>query len=172
MHRYPFVSHTINPHPLGPAAMLAARVRGWLPLSIHGDDSLTRDGVVVTIVSVAGMAWALALMIIQIAPCLDTVMMATIMAISVTIGVVVADHTRTGLSAYQLAHDTLGPIQRAALALPMASRLSDVLGLPALADLSIVAAGRRPAPPPPALPACGIALTPRLSPIPVPAPAA
>ena len=172
MHRYPFVSHTINPHPLGPAAMLAARVRGWLPLSIHGDDSLTRSGVAVTIVSVAGMAWALALPIDQIAPCLGTAMMATIMAISVTIGVIVADHTRTGLSAYQLAHETLGPIQRAALARPLASRLSDMLGLPVLLVLSLLAACRRPALPRPALPACGIALTPRLSPIPVPAPAA
>ncbi len=172
MHRYPFVSHTINPHPLGPAAMLAARVRGWLPLSIHGDDGLTRDGVVVTIVSVAGMAWALALLILQIAPCLGTAMMATIMAISVTFGFVVADHTRTGLSAYQLAHDTLGPIQRTALARPLASRLSDMLGLPALLDLSLLAACRMPALPPPALPACGVTLTPRLSPTPVPAPAA
>jgi hypothetical protein len=152
--------------------MLAAKVRGWLPLSIYGDDGLTRDGVIVTIVSVAGMAWALALLIIQIAPCLGTTMMATIMAISVTIGVIVADHTRTGLSAYQLARDTLGPIQRAALARPLASRLIDLLGLPALLDLSLVAARRRPAPPRPALPACGIALTPRLSPIPVRSPAA
>jgi hypothetical protein len=152
--------------------MLAAKVRGWLPLSIYGDDGLTRDGVIVTIVSVAGMAWALALLISQIAPCLGTAMMATIMAISVTIGFVVADHTRTGLSAYQIAHDTLGPIQRAALALPMAFRLSDLLGLPALLDRSLAAARRRTVPPRPALPACGIALTPRLSPIPVPAHAA
>ena len=79
---------------------------------------------------------------------------------------------RLPLISYELARDSLGRIQRTALAEPLVYRLSDVLGLPTLADLSIVAACQRPAPPPPALPACGIALTPRVSPTPVPAPAA
>ena len=172
MRRYIYVSPMINPHPLGPAAMLAARVRSWLPLSTGGGDDLLRYGFALAIVGMAGMAWAVVLLITQVAPSLGADMMVGILTISITFGFVVADYASSGLSAYQLARDTLGPMQRAALARPLVSRLADVLGLPALRDLSNDAACRRPAPPPHSLPACGIALTPRLAPIPVPAPAA
>jgi len=170
MHRY--ISSTIDPHPLAPAALLLQELRGWLPQSVGTDDGLTRLAVVVGVVGVVAMAWALALVVAQIAPGLGDAIMAAIMAISFLLAVVCADRSRTGLGAYQIARDVLAPIQRAAMARPLASRVSDVLGLPAIAFLSLVAAFWQPSPPPPDLPACGITLTPRLAPTPVPAPPA
>ena len=170
MQRYALV--IIDPHPLAPAALLLQELRGWLPQSVGTDDGLTRPAVVVGVVGVVAMAWALALVVAQIAPGLGDAIMAAIMTISILLAAVCADRSRTGLGAYQIARDVLAPIQRAALARPLASRLTDVLGLPAIAVLSLVAAFWQPSPPPPDLPACGIALTPRLAPIPVRFPSA
>jgi hypothetical protein len=167
-----YVSVTIDPHPLAPAALLLQELRGWLPQSVGTDDGLTRPAVVVGVVGVVAMSWALALVARQIAPGLGDAIMAAIMVISFLLAVVCADRSRTGLGAYQIARDVLAPIQRAALARPLGSRLTDVLGLPAIAVLSLVAARWEPSPPPPDLPACGIALTPRLAPIPVRFPSA
>ncbi len=170
MQRY--TSVTIDPHPLVPAALLLQELRGWLPQSVGTDDGLTRPAVVVGVVGVVAMVWALALVVAQIAPGLGDAIMAAILSISFLLAVVCADRSRTGLGAYQIARDVLAPIQRAALVRPLASRLTDVLGLPAIAALSLVAAFWQPSPPSLDLPACGIALTPRLAPIPVRLPSA
>jgi hypothetical protein len=170
MHRYTSVSQTINPDPLAPAARLAvvvlARVRPSLTSSLTAAEAQA-GGLLISVGVVIMLCTLLAL--VDPSHALWLGCLATMVGGAITVDV---DRAGSGMTIYELARDSLGRIQRAALAEPLVYRLSDVLGLPTLADLSIVAAGRQPAPPPPALPACGIALTPRLSPIPVPAPAA
>jgi len=97
MQRY--TSVTIDPHPLAPAALLLQELRGWLPQSVGTDDGLTRPAVIVGVVGVVVMAWALALVVAQIAPGLGDAIMAAIMSISFLLAAVCADRSRTGLGA-------------------------------------------------------------------------
>lgn len=169
MQRYRKLSYsTINPDSLVPAAMLAqavlSRTRRSFTSSLSAGEAWW--GTALIGVGVICMMWAL----VSLADPALALWLDGLAALAS--GVITVDRARSGMTAQELARDVLGRIQRAALAVPLIYRLEDMLGLPALADLSLIAASRQPFPPPPDLPAGGITLTPRLAPTPIPTPAA